>query len=74
MRGQHDLARAAGHAKLDLSPVRFAPDRLQPTALAPVLAGVVDDVSASLRCAVRLAGARAATYELISTHCRGLGV
>jgi hypothetical protein len=48
VRGQHDLARAAGHAKLDLAPVRFAPDRLQPTALAPVLAGVVDDVSGQL--------------------------
>ena len=39
---------AAGHAKLDLAPVRFAPDRLQPTALAPLLAGVVEDVSGQL--------------------------
>ena len=48
VRGQHDLASATGHAELDLPPVRFAPDRLQPTALAPVLAGVVEDVSGRL--------------------------
>jgi hypothetical protein len=48
VRGQHDLARAAGRAKLDLAPVRFAPDRLQPAASAPVLAGAVDDVSGQL--------------------------
>jgi hypothetical protein len=48
VRGQHDLATVAGHAELDLSPVKFAPDRLQPAALAPLLAGVVDDVSGQL--------------------------
>jgi hypothetical protein len=48
VRGQHDLARAAGQAKLDLPPVRFAPDRLQPAALAPLLTGVVDEVSGAL--------------------------
>jgi hypothetical protein len=48
VRGEHDLATAAGRAELNLSPVRFAPDRLQPGALAPLLAGVVDDVSGQL--------------------------
>jgi hypothetical protein len=48
VRGQHDLGRAAGQAKLDLPPVRFAPDRLQPAALAPLLTGVVVEVSGAL--------------------------
>ena len=48
VRGRHDLASAKGHAELDLPPVQFAPDRLQPSALAPALAGALEDVSGQL--------------------------
>jgi Dicarboxylate transport len=48
VRGQHDLATVAGHAELDLSPIKFVPDRLQPTVLAPLLTGVMEDVSGQL--------------------------
>ena len=43
------------------------PTGCNPQRLAPVLAGVVDDCPANSRCAVRLAGAQAETYEPIST-------
>jgi hypothetical protein len=45
LRGQHDLASGEGRAAVDLRPVEFAPDRLQPAALAPVLADPIEDVS-----------------------------
>jgi hypothetical protein len=48
VRGQHDLASARGDAELDLPAVQFAPGRLQPAALAPLLAGVMQDVSGQL--------------------------
>jgi hypothetical protein len=48
VRGQHDLASAGGRAELDLPPVEFAPGRLQPGALAPVLADAVEEVSGRL--------------------------
>ncbi len=48
VRGQQDLATAAGRAELDLAPVKFAPDRLQPAALAPLLRSGVEDVSGQL--------------------------
>jgi Dicarboxylate transport len=48
VRGQHDLASAEGNAEVDLPPVEFAPGRLQPTGLAPVLADVIEDVSGQL--------------------------
>jgi hypothetical protein len=46
--GQHDLASAEGSAEVDLPPVEFAPGRLQPAGLAPVLADRVEDVSGRL--------------------------
>jgi hypothetical protein len=48
VRGQHDLAGAEGRAELDLPSVEFAPGRLQPAALAPVLADAIEDVSGRL--------------------------
>jgi hypothetical protein len=48
VRGQHDLASAEGRAELDLPPVEFAPGRLQPAALAPVLADAIEEVSGQL--------------------------
>jgi Dicarboxylate transport len=48
VRGQHHLASAEGRAELDLPPVEFAPDRLQPAELAPVLADAIEDVSGRL--------------------------
>jgi hypothetical protein len=48
VRGQHDLARAAGSAQIDVPAIEFAPGRLQPAGLAPVLADLVEDVSGRL--------------------------
>ncbi|MGH6901714.1 MAG: intermembrane phospholipid transport protein YdbH family protein, partial [Geminicoccaceae bacterium] len=48
MVGEHDLARGEGRARLELPPVDFAPGRLQPAALAPVLADRVADVEGRL--------------------------
>jgi hypothetical protein len=45
VRGQHELASATGHAELDLPAVRFAPGRLQPAALAPLLGDAMREVS-----------------------------
>ena len=60
VRGQHDLARAAGHAKLDLAPVRFAPDRLQPHSVGAIAGGGAwKTYPASSRCAAHSAGAQA---------------
>jgi hypothetical protein len=48
VRGQHDLASDEGRAEVDLRPVEFAPGRVQPAALAPVLADTIEDVSGRL--------------------------
>lgn len=43
--GEHDLARGAGRAEVDLPPLEFAAGRLQPGRLAPVLGEYLEDVS-----------------------------
>jgi hypothetical protein len=48
VRGRHDLASATGSAELDLPPVEFAPGGLQPAALAPALADVIEGASGKL--------------------------
>jgi Dicarboxylate transport len=48
MVGEHDLANGKGRAEVDLLPVDFAPDRLQPAGLSPLLADLVQEVSGRL--------------------------
>jgi hypothetical protein len=48
LRGRHDLAHGRGRAELKLPALRFAPGKLQPRQLAPVLGQQVQDVSGSL--------------------------
>ncbi len=53
--GRHDLARGRGTADLRLGPVRFAPQGLQPGALSPRFADVVEDVDGTLGATGRIA-------------------
>ena len=48
VRGQHDLASAAGQAQVDLPPVDLAPGQLQPGQLSPMLSEMMQDVSGRL--------------------------
>ncbi len=43
--GRHDLARGQGQAQLDLAPLTFAPGKLQPAGLAPVVGDRFADVA-----------------------------
>lgn len=46
--GEHELEGGEGRAEVELSPVDFAPGGLQPGALAPLLADLVEDVAGRL--------------------------
>jgi len=48
LRGRHDLARGQGQAELSLAPLTFAPNRLQPVSLAPVLGQRLQDVAGKI--------------------------
>jgi hypothetical protein len=48
LRGRHDLARGQGQAELNLAPLTFAPNRLQPAGLAPVLGQRLGNVAGKI--------------------------
>jgi hypothetical protein len=48
LRGRHALASGRGEARVELGQLVFAPGKLQPGALAPVSAGLLEDVAGTL--------------------------